>query len=504
MAKLMLNIGCGKRLLPGFVNIDIIKLADLRHDVTKGIPYKDHSVDYIFSEHFLEHISQRQGLIFLRECRRVLKPGGVVRISMPDLDSLVGRYANKEWRSDGDMFRLGFEWVDNRCEMLNIAMREWGHRWVYNEEELKRVGELSGLEVRGRMAWGESDISDLKGLEYREGSKLIMEFSKKNPTPLDSTPKVSILIPAYNPTYFEAALSSALSQDYSNLEVIVCDDSETKEINSIVEKYLIKDSRISYFKNKENKGPLFNYVECLNRASGEYIQFLNDDDLLGTGNIAKGSEILSKQPDVSLVVFGREYINDKGVKINQRINFGSLIGHSSILEGSTSIRYLLSMGVNYIGEPTSCMFRRENVTFLRPHAFTLAGAVVRGLGDLVLWCNLLSQGDMAYLSTDTCYIRIHDEQWRNNSMLNTISANNWLKIRKHAYRLGLYEGVLGSRGLPDPFVYLKGIKYKSMDEDAWRISMPKPFHFAVFFWRAIREFWSQYKRIATRRRTTET
>ena len=176
MSGIWLNIGCGNKHLNGFVNMDIEKPYNEKLDARKGLPYADQAVDGVYSEHFFEHLTQAEGLCFLRECRRVLKRGGVVRIAMPDLDELVKRYMSEDWRGDGDMFKLGFDWVSNRCEMLNIAMREWGHKHVYNEEELVRIASLAGLEPIARCAHGRSDVKNFVGRETRDGSKLIMEF----------------------------------------------------------------------------------------------------------------------------------------------------------------------------------------------------------------------------------------------------------------------------------------------------------------------------------------
>ena len=91
-----LHIGCGSKLLQGWVNIDIDEKLnpDIVLDVTKGLPYPDNSVACIHSEDFIEHITLEDGKFFLGECLRVLKPGGVLRIVTPDLNSLVLAYSD--------------------------------------------------------------------------------------------------------------------------------------------------------------------------------------------------------------------------------------------------------------------------------------------------------------------------------------------------------------------------------------------------------------------------
>lgn len=486
--KLMLNIGCGRRKLPGFVNIDVIRGADLRHDVRTGIPQGDGTVDVVYSEHFLEHLTQQDGLRFLRECRRVLKPGGVVRIAMPDLDELVERYCREDWRGGGDMFKLGFEWVDNRCEMLNIAMREWGHRWVYNEEELRRVADLAGLIGGVRAEWGASAVPELADLEYRPGSKLILEFSTRSPVPASDCPKVSILIPAYRAEFLAEAIESALGQNYRNLELVVCDDCPSNAVEDIVRVYERADPRVRYHRNDPPQGPLGNYAQCFQQASGAYIQFLNDDDVLGKAWVNEATTVLSQRPDVTLVACARELIDASGARIGNAGGVGAT-DLSRTFEGRSVAGFLATLGVNRIGEPSACMFRRSDVEAIRPHVMTIAGGAVRGLGDLSLWLTLLSKGDLVYLSSSRCMIRQHENQWKKDPRHAELVVGSWTRLRKHAARLGLYGGILGYHAVPNPLRLFAGYKWRTLEaRDGWRTGRVRPAQLAVFGYKMAKLF----------------
>ncbi len=90
---LKLNLGCGDVYFDDWVNIDMeSEKADLKHDLRSPLPYDDSSADYIYNEHFIEHLTVKEGLVFLSDCYRVLKKGGVLRIATPDLDYLLFRY----------------------------------------------------------------------------------------------------------------------------------------------------------------------------------------------------------------------------------------------------------------------------------------------------------------------------------------------------------------------------------------------------------------------------
>lgn len=89
---IMLNIGCGKTKLSGFINIDNRDLGDnMVWDITSGIPFPDNSVDKIVTSHFIEHLTDEQSEEFLREAIRVLKPKGQI-INIAPLAGTSGSY----------------------------------------------------------------------------------------------------------------------------------------------------------------------------------------------------------------------------------------------------------------------------------------------------------------------------------------------------------------------------------------------------------------------------
>jgi glycosyltransferase involved in cell wall biosynthesis len=98
-------------------------------------------------------------------------------------------------------------------------------------------------------------------------------------------PLVSILIPAYTPQFFPQALASALAQSWSNCEIVVCDDSPGEEIRAMVEAQ--PDPRVRYERHVPALGFAGNFTRCFVLARGEYIKFLNDDDLLAPNCVAK-------------------------------------------------------------------------------------------------------------------------------------------------------------------------------------------------------------------------
>ncbi len=92
--KTYLNLGCGRRFHPAWTNIDFSSSGPgvLAHNLLKGIPAADGTADVIYHSHVLEHFSKIDGLRFMQECHRVLKPGGIVRVAVPDLERITRGY----------------------------------------------------------------------------------------------------------------------------------------------------------------------------------------------------------------------------------------------------------------------------------------------------------------------------------------------------------------------------------------------------------------------------
>jgi Methyltransferase domain len=95
-----LNWGCGSHVHPGWINTDI-KTApevDLVADIREGLPLDDDSIDYAVSVHALPELSYAEVVPALRELKRVLKPGGVLRLVLPDLQKAIDAYVEGDSR----------------------------------------------------------------------------------------------------------------------------------------------------------------------------------------------------------------------------------------------------------------------------------------------------------------------------------------------------------------------------------------------------------------------
>jgi predicted SAM-dependent methyltransferase len=166
-----LHLGCGDNRLLGWLNTDLHALEGVfKLDATKPFPFPSDSFEEIFSEHMIEHIPYKKGIAMLKECYRVLQPGGKLRVTTPDLKFLIALYAPTteqqrnyiKWSTD-----LFIPWATQPTSafVINNFMRGWGHTFIFDEPTLREAFELAGfakikscplgpLESKGRMPDG--------------------------------------------------------------------------------------------------------------------------------------------------------------------------------------------------------------------------------------------------------------------------------------------------------------------------------------------------------------
>ncbi len=139
-----LQIGSGLNNLPEWLNTDFNPAGtQVFLDATKPFPLPDNSFDIVYSEHMIEHVPFAGGRSMLRECHRVMKPGGTLRIVTPDLAFLQRllkdptaphhadyiRYSMTQYQIDGP--------EGSAQHVVNNFMHAWGHQFIYDEATLR-------------------------------------------------------------------------------------------------------------------------------------------------------------------------------------------------------------------------------------------------------------------------------------------------------------------------------------------------------------------------------
>jgi hypothetical protein len=120
------NLGCGARYHPDWINFDVAPCvpAVIACDLSRGIPLPDAHCEVAYHSHVLEHLRREDALPFLRECHRVLKPGGILRVVVPDLEQVCLEYLRQlQAIREGSAAALAdYEWIT--LELLDQLARE--------------------------------------------------------------------------------------------------------------------------------------------------------------------------------------------------------------------------------------------------------------------------------------------------------------------------------------------------------------------------------------------
>ncbi len=167
-APLFLHLGCGERVLDGFLNLDFIphdprvfawNLLDSWPETWTGV------AEGVFAEDVLEHFFHAEQVYILCNANRVLQTGGVARMLMPSLPRLVEYSANFKPEPD-ELLHQAFG-VETGADALNMGMRFSGHRWLHSRESLERMAQVCGFELHPTSC-ADSTLERFKGVNLRD------------------------------------------------------------------------------------------------------------------------------------------------------------------------------------------------------------------------------------------------------------------------------------------------------------------------------------------------
>lgn len=180
---------------------------------------------------------------------------------------------------------------------------------------------------------------------------------------------VSICIPTYNGEKFlHECIDSAINQSYRNIEIIIVDDCSTDKTYDIAKAYTAKDSRIKMVRNENNLGLVDNWNRCIELSKGEWIKFLFQDDYLSSNCIAVMVSALS--PGDKIITSARRLIIEESVSptareysLTKTLTFEKLglSPQQAVLIPPRRIASFAAqhIGINFIGEPTVVMFKKD-------------------------------------------------------------------------------------------------------------------------------------------------
>lgn len=203
--------------------------------------------------------------------------------------------------------------------------------------------------------------------------------------------------------HLECAIESALKQTFTDFELIVVDDGSTDGSEKVITQFL-GDPRVAYFRNPTRLGLFANYNECMKHSRAPLVKLFAQDDLLAPEALSRMKEVLDSDPDVALVSVAKRWINGDGHEVvaanRHEVMITRPFENDAKIDGKHTIGEALYSGINWLGEPSTMMFRREAIG---------DGFDVRfsQLGDLEFWFRILAKGDYFFICDRLCDFRQH-------------------------------------------------------------------------------------------------
>jgi teichuronic acid biosynthesis glycosyltransferase TuaG len=180
--------------------------------------------------------------------------------------------------------------------------------------------------------------------------------------------KVSVITPVYNgEKYLEATILSVLNQSFKDFEFLLIDHASTDSSPAIMQRYKAQDDRIQIIRLDINKGgPAYPRNEGLKVARGEYVAFVDADDVWKENKLQIQTDYLDANPQIDMLYSQADIIDENGTiqkKSNNQLLRKILSG---LLEDKVTILYTNFVNINTL------MIRNENLTFFREEPFFIA------------------------------------------------------------------------------------------------------------------------------------
>jgi hypothetical protein len=258
----------------------------------------------------------------------------------------------------------------------------------------------------------------------------------------DPAPLVSIVIPSSNPRFFAECIDSAIAQTYRPVEIVVSDDCETDGVDALV-RARAERADIRYVKNPVRLRTRRNYEQCLALARGEYVKFLNDDDVLEPDCVATLVDAFVRVPGLTLATSTRRRIDADSRPLPDMPATRPAVDRDLVVGGVSLANAAIMYGLNFIGEPSTVLVRkrdfarRPDIDGERP--FNFNGEEVRGAVDFAMWSRVLVQGNAAFFARRLSRFRSHSEQAQARADVVERSIAGIRALQRHWLELGLFR-----------------------------------------------------------------
>lgn len=215
--------------------------------------------------------------------------------------------------------------------------------------------------------------------------------------------KVSFICASYNyANYIAQTIGSVMAQDNPNWELIVFDDGSKDNSIEVINSYVQKDQRVKLFthENNQNKGLINTVKAACNAASGDWLAFIESDDILKPNYLSKKLDTVNKYPNAELIFSGVEILSSKAVQDNY---IGIFKRRNNLIKNNFNIAMLIQE--NPIPTFSCVMIKKDlfnSLDFYSPLAQNI---------DWWLWAQVLSNHNVAYIDENLSIWRRHENSY---------------------------------------------------------------------------------------------
>lgn len=230
---------------------------------------------------------------------------------------------------------------------------------------------------------------------------------------MKNEPLVSVIMPVYNSEKFvEQAVESVIKQTYRQWELIIINDSSTDNTRKVICNLAQKDERIRFYENEVNIGVSKTRNKAVNLARGEWVAFLDSDDMWAEEKLQHQMELIDKQNNVQLVFSGSAFVNENGKMADYVLHVPERIGYKDLLKQN-----LISC--------SSVLVKKEYVK-----KYVMPGDKLHE--DYTVWLRILQNEEYAYGIDEPLLIY---------RMSSNSRSSNKIEAAKMQYRVYQYMGL---------------------------------------------------------------
>ena len=258
--------------------------------------------------------------------------------------------------------------------------------------------------------------------------------------------KVTVAIASYNmANYLPAAIDSALAQDHDDVQIVVVDDGSTDDTREVVGRYGRK-VRYAY---QENAGVANAYNRALELAKGDYVHFLDADDVLTPSTVGRLAALLDESPGAGLA-HGDALVMDAGGEVyGTRVAPASFAGRR-LIPSAEAFKELLR-GCHITN--SALMLRKSVLDKVTPfRQKSVPGE------DWDMWLRVAAEYDVVHLPISACYYRVHDDSITSAYTVERV-------MRSHLYTLDTIFGNPTFR-----YAHLRSYAYACLDRTIARVA----------------------------------